>query len=193
MEDMRNAVTSTPAVEPLELEYEETTTEDPYSSDTSGHTNESDDSEASFKGFSHKEYLRQPSTAQRQTDAEQETERQSTQEEVNTSRDNIEYEFSHGDHRRQTAVVQTIENQLTQAEANMSRENSEYEWDELQTVDISGEERALIETWERLLREAIVIRRCVKMAIIKGLRDISKYMEVARQPEEINRENKINK
>ena len=27
MEDMRNAVTSTPAVEPLELEYEETTTE----------------------------------------------------------------------------------------------------------------------------------------------------------------------
>ena len=67
MEDMRNAVTSTPAVEPLELEYEETTTEDPYSSDTSGHTNESDDSEASFKGFSHKEYLKEPSTAQRQT------------------------------------------------------------------------------------------------------------------------------
>ena len=85
MEDMRNAVTSTPAGEPLALEYEETTAESSYSSDTSEHTYDSDDSEGSFYGFSHKEYLKQSGTAQRQTDAAQATEKQSTQVEVNIS------------------------------------------------------------------------------------------------------------
>ena len=83
MEDMRNAVTSTPAGEPLTLEYEETTEESSYSSDTSEHTYDSDESEDSFHGFSHKDYLRQSGAARGQTDAAQATEKQSTQAEVN--------------------------------------------------------------------------------------------------------------
>ena len=151
---MRDAITSTPAGEPLALRYNETTAESSESSDILDYSYDPEESETSFHGFS-------------QSDEEQVT---------------------HGDYLRQTGAAQAIEKQSTQVEVNISRNNSDYEWDELQTAHMSGEEEALVETWEKLLEEAKIVRRCVKTVITKGLKDLSKYMEVQRHPEDINRE-----
>ena len=147
MEDMRNAVTSTPAGEPLALEYEENTTESSCSSDTSEYTyeSESDESERSFHGFSHKDYL------------------------------------------RQIGAAQAIEKQSTQVEVDTYRDDLDYEWDELETAHMSEEEGELVQMWEYLLQEAKIVRRCVKLTITKGLREFTEFVEVTRQPEEINK------
>ena len=111
IEDMRDAVTSTPAVEPLSLRYNETTAESSESTDTSDYSYDPEESETSFHGFS-----------------------QSDQEQV-----------------RDKQTVQTRENY--QAEVSDNRDNSDYEWDELQVAHFSGEEEALVQTWEKLLEE----------------------------------------
>jgi len=86
IEDMRDAVTSTPTVEPLSLRYNETTAESSESTDTSDYSYDPEESETSFHGFSQsdREQARDRQTVQT---------RENSQAEVSDNRDNSDYEW----------------------------------------------------------------------------------------------------
>ena len=91
IEDMRDAVTSTPAEIPLSLRYNETTAESSYSSDTSDYSYDPDESEGSFYGFSHGEV--EQSGEEQAKDKHTAQSGDNSQEEISDSRDNSDYEW----------------------------------------------------------------------------------------------------
>merc|ERR1712082_290218 len=86
IEDMRDAVTSTPAVEPLSLRYNETTAESSESTDTSDYSYDPEESGNNFHGFSQsdREQARDRQTVQT---------RENSQAEISDNRDNSDYEW----------------------------------------------------------------------------------------------------
>ena len=85
MEDMREVVTSTPAIEPRSLRYNEASTES-SDTDASEYSYDTEESENNFHGFPQ---LDQEHTRERQTAQT----RENSQAETNHNRDNSDYEW----------------------------------------------------------------------------------------------------